>query len=88
MISTLRESKIVPKTQGSVEKIAVDDGASAEHNIGSMIPNPPSFYEEDLRKKVEKYSKAIKERQIFKQKYLKDQNLAITTGAKDIEGSD
>lgn len=52
--------------------MAVDDGASADPNVGNKIPNPPSFYEEDLRKKVDKYAKAIKERQIFKQKYLKD----------------
>ena len=38
--------------------------AAAKDN--ATIDQPPSFYEDDLRKKDEKYSKSIKDRQQFK----------------------
>ena len=64
-----------------------DDSKSVDGQAVSTLPNPPSFYEDDLRKKSEKYAKAIKERSIFKQKFLKDQNLSIVSGARDVTES-
>lgn len=46
------------------------------------MPIPPSFYEQDMEQKYGKYEKAIKERQAFKAKYLKDHDMSIAQGSK------
>jgi hypothetical protein len=37
----------------------------------TTIPMPPSFYEDDIAKKYKKYEMVIKDRQVFKQKFLR-----------------
>ena len=41
---------------------------------------PPSFYDDDLRKKEEKYSKSIKDRQAFKRTYFAGERRTILAG--------
>ena len=49
-------------------------------NKSVAIENPPSFYEDDLKKKHEKFSKAIKERQQFKRMYFSGERRTILAG--------
>lgn len=53
-----------------------------------MIENPPSFYEDDLRKKQEKYSKAIKDRTAFKRTYWSKERRTILAGNDNFEDTD
>ena len=54
----------------------------------TLTNNPPSFYEEDLRKKQEKYSKAIKERAAFKRTYFSNERRTILATNDNFEESD
>ena len=47
---------------------------------GLTIDNPPSFYEDDLRKRVEKFATSIKQREQYKKAYHTGQNRSIFTG--------
>ena len=65
LMSTLRSQ--MPSVTGSRTKsVSVD--------------NPPSFYEDDLRKKEEKFAKAIKDRQNFKRMYFSGERRTILAG--------
>lgn len=44
------------------------------------IDNAPSFYEDDIRKKEEKYTKSIQERQLFKNNYFKNERRTVLAG--------
>ena len=83
LISTLRSSKVGPKhlhikTETSVDQNA-EEASQADNALTTTIPMPPSFYEDDLEKKFKKYELALRDRQVFKQKFLKAQNLNIST---------
>ena len=41
---------------------------------------PPSFYDDDNRKKEEKYNKSIKDRQAFKRTYYSNERRTILAG--------
>ena len=60
-----------------------EPGAIAKNRNTSTIDNPPSFYEDDLRKKQDKYEQAIKERQDFKKKYQSNERRTIFTTSND-----
>ncbi len=51
--------------------------------LESTVPNPPSFYEEDLQKWDKKFKQAVKDRIIFKQKYLKDAKVGLEVRPED-----
>ncbi|CAI2372727.1 unnamed protein product [Moneuplotes crassus] len=51
--------------------------------LESTVPNPPSFYEEDLQKWDNKFRESVKERKSFKQKYLKDAKVGLEVGPGD-----
>ena len=51
--------------------------------LGNTIPQPPSFYEDDMGKWDQKFKKTIQERDDFKKKYLKDTQLGITREPND-----
>ena len=53
-----------------------------------MIDNPPSFYEADLQKKQEKYSKALKERDMFKKTIYNTERRTILAGNDNFEEQD
>jgi len=44
------------------------------------IDNPPSFYDDDIKKKMDKYSKVIKERAQFKRQYFSNERKTILAG--------
>ncbi len=44
------------------------------------IDNPPSFYEDDIKKRMEKYAKAIKDRNNFKRQYFSNERKTILAG--------
>ncbi len=44
------------------------------------IDNPPSFYEDDIKKRMEKYAKAIKDRNNFKRQYFSHERKTILAG--------
>ena len=53
-----------------------------------MIENPPSFYEDDIRKKQEKYAKALKDRATFKRTYWSNQRRTILASNDNFEEAD
>ena len=53
-----------------------------------MIENPPSFYDDDLRKKQDKYNKAIKDRAAFKRTYFSAERKTILAGNDNFEEAD
>jgi len=52
------------------------------------IDNPPSFYDDDLRKKQEKYDKCVKERMQFKKTYQSNERRTILAGNDNFMGED
>jgi len=52
------------------------------------MDNPPSFYEADLHKKQEKYSKALKERDAFKKTFYSSERRTILAGNDNFEEID
>jgi hypothetical protein len=50
------------------------------------VPNPPSFYEDDIEKWKKKFSKALKDREYTKQQYQKTQELTCLTRNTNIRG--
>jgi len=49
-------------------------------NKSVAMDQPPSFYEDDLKKKTDKYSKCIKERQQYKRTYFSGERRTILAG--------
>jgi len=71
LMSTLRSSQ--PST-------------SMNKSRGPTADCPPSFYEDDLKKKQEKYSKAIKDRANFKKMYFsKERRTILATNDNFVE---
>ena len=82
LIATLRNSAVKAqqqhlKAEGQVDQTG-EEASQADNNLMTTIPMPPSFYEDDIAKKYKKYEMAIKDRQVFKQKFLRSQNLNIS----------
>lgn len=57
-------------------------------NKSVSIDNPPSFYEDDLRKRQEKYSKAIKDRAVFKRTYFSQERRTILASNDNFQEQD
>ena len=53
---------------------------SNNRNKSVVIDNPPSFYEDDVKKRMEKYAKAIKDRSQFKRQYFSNERKTILAG--------
>mmetsp|Transcript_15944 Transcript_15944/g.21631 ORF Transcript_15944/g.21631 Transcript_15944/m.21631 type:complete len:266 (-) Transcript_15944:416-1213(-) len=53
-----------------------------------IMENPPSFYDDDLRKRQEKYNKAIKDRAAFKRTYFSHERKTILAGNDNFEEVD
>ena len=93
-IATLREEKPTARKFETQTSIVVEKGNSeevshaGESTFSPTIPNPPSFYEKDLDFQENKYQKVLKERQIFKAKHYKDQNLSIFTSNDNVQKHD
>ena len=66
LMSTLRYTNAAVTAMGRHKSVAMD--------------NPPSFYEDDLKKKDEKFSKAIKDRAAFKKQYFSSERRTILAG--------
>jgi len=47
------------------------------------MDNPPSFYDDDMRKWSEKFSKAVKARDAFKKQYMTTQQRTIFTSNEE-----
>ena len=54
----------------------------------TVVDNPPSFYEADLNKKQEKYSKALKDREAFKKTFYSSERRTILAGNDNFEEVD
>ena len=57
-------------------------------NKSVTVENPPSFYEDDLRKRQEKYTKAIKDRAAHKRTYFSNERRTILAGNDNFAGED
>ena len=73
LMSTLRSMQ--PSQAGNKEK-------------PQMIDNPPSFYEDDMRKKQEKYAKSLKDRAAFKRTYWSTERRTILASNDNFEDAD
>ena len=73
------------KTMGGED----DTSQKGETNKPSeTIPNPPSFFDEDMTKWKNKFAKSIREREIFKKDFAKTQELTCLTRNTNIRSSD
>jgi hypothetical protein len=69
------------KTQG------IDEGEGKEETTKAMdtIPNPPSFYYNDIEKWNGKFAKHIKDREYFKKQFQKTTELTCLTRNTNIK---
>lgn len=68
-LSTLRDRAYsVQSAQGTRRKTA----------LTSTVPNPPSFYEDDMNKWENKFKKQVQERAEFKKKKLNDEEIGLS----------
>lgn len=63
-------------------------GVTARNRSIVQVENPPSFYDDDLKKKQEKYAKAIKERIAYKRSYLSSERRSIHTTNGNVAEAD
>ena len=54
-------------------------GSKARQNYTAM-DNPPSFYDEDIKKRLKKYNPSIEDRALFKRVYQSKERRSILTG--------
>ena len=64
------------RTQGKEED---EEGKEESKKALDTVPNPPSFYYNDIEKWNAKFSKHIKEREYFKKQFQKTSNLTCRT---------
>ena len=73
------------RTQGKEED---EEGKEESKKALDTVPNPPSFYYNDIEKWNAKFSKHIKEREYFKKQFQKTSQLTCRTFNTNIKEAD
>ena len=58
-------------------------GTKRKKLLGNTVPQPPSFYDDDMVKWEQKFKKTVQERDDFKKRYLKDTQLGLMREPND-----
>lgn len=95
LINTLRDNSVKGglEPHNSVKNAAKADDEEgtkegSQKPIESTIPNPPSFYYDDIEKWNKKFAKHIRERDNFKRQFQKTQEMSCLTKNTNIKSND